>query len=92
LKALAISEAGSYVATNARLRNSNAQRQTRRADLISDMLPFGRQWYDEPGAVSNAIGYAEHSRRSHDAVIRIYDAVGKMIEKHEHKGDLKELS
>jgi len=34
-------------------------------DLISDALPFGRLWYDEP----NAISYAKHRSRSHDAVI-----------------------
>jgi hypothetical protein len=28
----------------------------RSVDLISDALPFGRLWYGEPGAVSNAIG------------------------------------
>jgi hypothetical protein len=27
--------------------------------LISDALPFGRLWYAEPNAVSNAIGYAK---------------------------------
>jgi len=36
-------------------------------DLISDVLPFGRLWYGEPNAVSNAIGYAEFYNRSHDA-------------------------
>jgi hypothetical protein len=41
--------------------------------LISDVLPFGRLWYAEPNAVSNAIGYAMHYSRSHDAVIRVYD-------------------
>jgi hypothetical protein len=30
----------------------------RGGDLISDALPFGRLWYAEPNAVSNAIGYA----------------------------------
>ena len=30
----------------------------RGVDLISDALPFGRLWYDEPNAASNAIGYA----------------------------------
>ena len=59
-------------------------------DLISDALPFGRLWYDGPNAVSNAIGYAEHRSRSHDAVIRVYDAAGNVIETHEHKGDFKE--
>jgi len=33
--------------------------------------PFGRLWYDTP---DNAIGYAMHSSRSQDAVIRVYDA------------------
>jgi hypothetical protein len=33
-------------------------------DLISDALPFGGLWYDEPNAVSNAIGYALHRSRS----------------------------
>jgi hypothetical protein len=28
--------------------------------------------------------------RSHDAVIRVYDAAGNVIETHEHKGDFKE--
>ena len=28
-------------------------------DLISDALPCGRLWYDEPNAISNAIGYAK---------------------------------
>jgi hypothetical protein len=28
--------------------------------------------------------------RSHDAVIRVYDATGNVIETHEHKGDFKE--
>ncbi len=28
-------------------------------DLISDALPFGRLWYAEPNAISNAVGYAK---------------------------------
>jgi hypothetical protein len=62
----------------------------RGADLISDALPFGRLWYGEPNAIRNAIGYAMHSSRSHDAVIRVYDEAGYVIETHEHKGDFKE--
>jgi hypothetical protein len=27
--------------------------------------------------------------RSHDAVIRVYDEAGNVIERHEHKGDFK---
>jgi len=59
-------------------------------DLISDALPFGRLWYGEPNGVSNAIGYAEHFSRSHDAVIRVYNAAGDVIETHEYMGDFKE--
>ena len=36
-------------------------------DLIFDILPFGRLRYDTP---DNAIGYAMHYSRSHNAVIR----------------------
>ena len=43
-----------------------------------------------PNAVSNAIGYATHCSRSHDEVIRVYDAGGNVIETREHKGDFKE--
>ena len=31
----------------------------RGVDLISDALPFGRLWYGQPDAISNAIGYAK---------------------------------
>jgi hypothetical protein len=31
----------------------------RGVDLISGVLPFGRLWYAEPNAVSNAVGYAK---------------------------------
>jgi hypothetical protein len=30
------------------------------------------------------------SQSSHDAVMRVYDAAGNMIETHKHKGDFKE--
>ena len=46
----------------------------RGVDLISDALPFGRLWYAESRAVANAINYAKFYSRSHDAVIRVYDA------------------
>jgi len=51
---------------------NDARKAKRGVDLISDTLPFGRLWYGEPNAISNAIGYAEHYSRSHDAVIRVY--------------------
>jgi len=40
-------------------------------DLISDALPFGRLWYGEPNAISNAVDYAKHRSRSHDAPVSI---------------------
>ncbi|SRR6266566_4719427 len=49
-------------------------------DLISNGLPFGRRCYGEPNAISNAIGYAKFFSRSHDAVIRVYDSTGNVID------------
>ena len=66
------------------------RKDKRGVDLISDALAFGRLWYGEPSAVANAIGYAEHSSRSHDAVIRVYDESGNVIETHEHVGRFNE--
>jgi hypothetical protein len=67
------------------------RKDKRGVDLISDALPFGRLWYGEPNAISNAIGYAQHYSRSYDAVIRVYDSAGNVIETQERKGDFKEL-
>jgi hypothetical protein len=69
---------------------SDRAKDHRGVDLISDVLPFGRLWYGDPNAVSNAIGYAKHRSRSHHAVIRVYDAAGNVIETHNHDGDFKE--
>ena len=62
----------------------------RGVDLMSDALQFGRLWYDEPNAISNAIGFAKFFSRSHDGVIRVYHDAGNVIETHEHAGDFKE--
>ncbi len=62
----------------------------RGVDLISDTLPFDRLWYGGTEAISNAIGYAQHYSRSHDAVIRVHDEAGDVIEAHRHAGDFKE--
>jgi hypothetical protein len=35
-------------------------------------------------------GYPQFRSRSHDAVIRVYDEAGDVIETHEHAGDFKE--
>jgi antitoxin component YwqK of YwqJK toxin-antitoxin module len=47
-------------------------------------------WYGEPNAVSNAVDYATFRSRSHDAVIRVYDEAGNVIETREYAGDFKE--
>jgi hypothetical protein len=66
------------------------RKDKRGVDLISDALPFGRLWYAGPNAITNAIGYAEHYSRSHDAVMRVYDEAGNVIETHEHEGEFRE--
>src|SRR5260370_4132895 len=71
------------------LTKSDPAKNHRGVDLIFDALPFGRLWYGEPSAISNAIGYAKFYSRSHDAVIRVYDDAGNVIETHEHAGDSK---
>jgi len=55
-------------------------------DLISDALPSGGLWYLE---VRQAIDFANHQSRLHNAVIRVYDEACKLIEVHRHKGDFK---
>ena len=66
------------------------RKDKRGVDLISDALPFGRLLYGEPNAISNAINHVKFYSRSHDAVIRVFDDAGNVIETHEHKGDFKE--
>jgi hypothetical protein len=66
------------------------RKDRRGVDLVSDALPFGRLRYGEPNAVRNAIGYSKFRSRSHDAVIRVYDEAGNVIDTHDHAGDFKE--
>ena len=54
----------------------------RGVDLISDALPFGRLWYGDPDAISNALDYAKFYSRSHDVVIRVCDQAEKVIDTH----------
>ena len=56
-------------------------------DLISDWLPYGRLWYTKP---DDAVEYAKFRSRSHDAVIRVFDDAGNVIQTHEQPGDLIE--
>jgi hypothetical protein len=72
-----------------------------RTHFLAFILSFGKFWralqkilrdtarthFPRSDAVANAIGYAKHRSRSHDAVIRVYDAAGNVIETHEHNGD-----
>jgi hypothetical protein len=58
----------------------------RTVDLISDALPSGKVWYSGSNAAINAIEYAKFRSRSHDAVIRVYDGAGNLIETYEHAG------
>jgi hypothetical protein len=53
------------------------------SQLISDALPFGMLWYTKP---DDAVDYAKFFSRSHDAVIRVYDEAGNVIETHEQSG------
>jgi len=43
-----------------------------------------------PDAISDAIGYAKFYRRSHNAVIGVYDETGNVIETHENVGQFEE--
>ena len=56
----------------------------RRSDFRSAAIRSA--FYGGPNAASNALGYAKHYSRSHDAVIHVYDDAGNVIEAHEHKG------
>jgi hypothetical protein len=66
------------------------RKDTRGVDLISDKLAFGRLWYGGSEAVSNAVAYAQFYSRAHDAVIRVYDHAGNVIQTHEQAGEFKE--
>ena len=66
------------------------RKDKRGVNLTSDALPFGRLWYGEPNAISNATDYARSYSRLHNAVIRVHDDARNVIEAHEHVGDFKE--
>jgi hypothetical protein len=58
-------------------------------DLISDALPYNPLWYRGPNAIRDAIGYAKFFSRSYDAVIRVFDEAGNVVESQEHAGEFK---
>jgi len=43
-----------------------------------------------PFAISKIVDHAKLYSRSHDAVIRVYDLAGNVIETHQHAGEFKE--
>jgi hypothetical protein len=59
-------------------------------ELISDVLPYSPLWYAGPTAISNAISFAKFNSGSHDAVIRVYDEAGNVIQAHEQAGEFKQ--
>ena len=56
-------------------------------NLISDVLPFGYLLYLE---VREAVAYAKFYSNSRDAIIRVYDAAGNVVETHECAGACEE--
>ena len=56
------------------------RKDRRGVELISDALSFGRLWYGEPDAITNAIGYAKFYSRSHDAVIETHEQASEFKE------------
>jgi hypothetical protein len=59
-------------------------------DLVGDALPYRPMWYRGPKAITDAIDHAKFFSRSHDAVVRIYDQAGNVIETHEQADAFKE--
>ena len=57
-------------------------------DLISDALPFGRLWYGEQNAISNA----KFRSRSHPAIIRVYDEAGNVLENARARGRFQRVA
>jgi hypothetical protein len=59
-------------------------------DLVGDALPYSPMWYRGPKAITDAIDHAKFFSHSDDAVVRIYDQAGNVIETHAQTGDFKE--
>ncbi len=72
----------------------NAKKVLRRAVELAVNFIDTADAYGAPFEIDtikdNAISYAKFYSRSHDAVIRVYDDAGNVIETHEHAGDFKE--
>jgi hypothetical protein len=44
-----------------------------------------------PHPLESRVSYAMHYSRSHEAVIRVYDDAGNVIETHQHKGNFRKV-
>jgi hypothetical protein len=66
------------------------RRDKRGVDPISDALPFGRLWLRRTKRSQQCNRLRKVFSRSHDAVIRVYDEGGNVIETHEHAGEFRE--
>ena len=64
--------------------------RNRYVDVVSDTPSFRRLLYGGPNAIENAVSYAMHYNRSHDAVIRVYDERGDAIKTQKYEGYFKE--
>ena len=58
-------------------------------NLVGDALPYSPMWYRGPKAITDAIDHAKFFSHSDDAVVRIYDQAGNVIETHGHAGEFK---
>ena len=65
------------------------RKDQRGVDPVFKSLLFGRLWYGELSAASNAVDQRFYSR-SHRAVIGVFDDAGNVIETYGHAGDFKE--
>jgi hypothetical protein len=70
---------GNSLSSMFRMRSANRPCETEKNWKISQ-----RRGDSEPKSASHAINYAKNFSRSRDAVIRVYDAAGNLIETHEH--------
>jgi len=59
--------------------------------VVKGLLRVSRESESHLSESTRHGSYAMHRSRSHDAVIRVNDAAGNVIETHEHAGDFKEL-
>jgi hypothetical protein len=58
--------------------------------MLTSTETGGRSSQKNSNAISSAIAYAKFFSRSHDAVIRVYNDAGNVIETREHAGDFRE--